>query len=191
MATLTVDEFVNRNKAVAATHQPSPTFAEMGQMGVDVPHVIVLTCIDPRCKPEYFLNLQSGDGVLVMRNICGHVNPALNDILALDSFLTIKDILIIHHTDCGASHFTDAGIREDLKKRLPGHAELDTMGFGAINDLEQSVKDELKILRASPLVRRELAERAAGFVFDIKTGELTPVGCEINRNRFTQPSNMT
>lgn len=85
-----------------------------------------------------------------MRNICGHIEPALNDILALDSFLSLKEIMIIHHTgaflpsqsiiqqlltriiDCGASHFTDSLIKDVLKKRLPGHAgSIDDMGFGA------------------------------------------------------------
>ena len=41
--------------------------------------------------------------------------------------------------------------------------------------VEQSVKDDVEFFRSSPLVRRELAERTHGFVFDIKTGELKSV----------------
>lgn len=37
------------------------------------------------------------------------------------------------------------------------------------------MKDDLEILRASTLVRKELAEAATGYVYDIKTGEVTPV----------------
>lgn len=33
-----------------------------------------------------------------MRNVGGHVAPNLNDIVALDSFLGIKEIMIVHHT---------------------------------------------------------------------------------------------
>jgi len=41
--------------------------------------------------------------------------------------------------------------------------------------LEQSVRDDLKIVRDSPMVRQELKDKAIGFVFDIKTGLLTKV----------------
>jgi hypothetical protein len=30
--------------------------------------------------------------------VCGHVHPALNDIVALDRLVTIDNLLIIHHT---------------------------------------------------------------------------------------------
>lgn len=33
-----------------------------------------------------------------MRNVCGHIKPSLNNILALDSFVGLKEIMIIHHT---------------------------------------------------------------------------------------------
>ncbi|KAH8670129.1 carbonic anhydrase [Tricladium varicosporioides] len=175
MTTLTVNELVGRNRAVATAHEPFPTFAEMAAMEVDQPFLIVLTCVDPRCKPEYFLDMKPGEGVLVMRNIAGHVTPALNDILALDAFLPISEIMVIHHTDCGASHFTNDIIRQKMKERLPTHREVDSIDFGGFKDLEQSVKDDLNILRSSPLVRKGLADKAVGYVFDIKTGALTRV----------------
>lgn len=39
----------------------------------------------------------------------------------------------------------------------------------------QSVKDDLAILKASPLIRKELLEHSHGFVLDIKTGVITSV----------------
>ena len=48
-------------------------------------------------------------------------------------------------------------------------------GLTKESSLEQSVRDDLALLKASPLVRKELAENAKGFVYDIKTGLLTPV----------------
>ena len=41
--------------------------------------------------------------------------------------------------------------------------------------LEQSVRDDLAILRASPFIRKELAQRSVGFIYDLKTGELSRV----------------
>lgn len=44
-----------------------------------------------------------------------------------------------------------------------------------MNSIEQNVKDDLNWLKSAPLVRKELAERARGFVYDIKTGRVHEV----------------
>ena len=41
--------------------------------------------------------------------------------------------------------------------------------------VEQSVRDDLAVLRASPLVKKELKDGASGWVFDIKSGLLSAV----------------
>ena len=41
--------------------------------------------------------------------------------------------------------------------------------------LEQSVRDDLNILKKNPYIRKELAENSIGFVYDLKSGLLTPV----------------
>jgi carbonic anhydrase len=38
-----------------------------------------------------------------------------------------------------------------------------------------SVREDVEFLKASDLVRPELKERVAGFVYDVKTGLLNPV----------------
>jgi carbonic anhydrase len=63
------------------------------------------------------------------------VTNSINDILALDGFVKVNDILIVHHTDCGTTHFKDPVIREGLKARLPDKAqEIERMAFGAIQE---------------------------------------------------------
>jgi carbonic anhydrase len=86
-----------------------------------------------------------------VRNICGHIGPALNDILALDAFITLSEILIVHHTgklmseaelishltwviDCGSTHFKEAQVKETLIARQPGNEEIENMVFGAVNE---------------------------------------------------------
>ncbi|KAM3078612.1 hypothetical protein ACMFMG_006482 [Clarireedia jacksonii] len=112
-----------------------------------------------------------------MRNAGGHASPALTDIVALDAFIRIDEIMIVHHTDCGTIHFKDNTIRDVLKARLSEdhHQGLDKMTFGAINDLKESVVDDINILRSSPFIRPELAEKTYGFVYDIKNGKLEAV----------------
>lgn len=98
--------------------------------------------------------------------------------------------MIIHHTDCGASMYTDDGIRAALRKATGTGRSLAEMTFGAIGPEEggtgdggegkrgviaQSVRDDLARLREEPLVRLALRERVCGFVYDIETGLLTNV----------------
>jgi len=174
---MNVSTLVERNSETAKKHNPIPTLAELGAMGKDAPHIMVLSCMDPRVVPEKFLNIQFEDGVLVSRNAGGHVEPALKDIIALDAFLRIDEIMVIHHTDCGTTHFKNKGIRDSLKARMPtkNHHEIDNMAFGAVDDLKQSVIDDIVTLRENPYIRKELAEKTSGFVFDIKSGKLEAV----------------
>jgi len=169
------NQLLERNRVSAVEHQPIPYFSELPSLGLDMPHTLILTCADPRLAPEKFLDL-GPVGPIFIRNVCGHVTPALNDIVALDRLVTIDNLLIIHHTDCGSLAFQDEEVRADLKKRVPEKSkEIEGMSFGAITDVEQSVKDDLAVLRTSPFVRRGLAERSVGFVYDLKTGVLSPV----------------
>jgi carbonic anhydrase len=36
--------------------------------------------------------------------------------------------------------------------------------------MDQSVREDLNVLKTSPFVRKELADAARGFVYDLKTG---------------------
>ena len=43
------------------------------------------------------------------------------------------------------------------------------------SSLEQSVRDDLAVIKGSPLVRKQLADRTYGFIYDIKTGLVSPL----------------
>jgi carbonic anhydrase len=44
-----------------------------------------------------------------------------------------------------------------------------------MTSLEESVRDDLELLKTSPLVPKEVADKAQGFIFDVTTGNLTRV----------------
>jgi carbonic anhydrase len=41
--------------------------------------------------------------------------------------------------------------------------------------LENSVRGDVELLKKSPLVPKELADKAQGYIFDVTTGSLTRV----------------
>lgn len=67
--------------------------------------------------------------VVVHRNAGGNVRHALRDIIILDEVLGLKEIAIVHHTDCGTLRFRDEDIRKTDSRYWP---EIDAMHIGAI-----------------------------------------------------------
>lgn len=41
--------------------------------------------------------------------------------------------------------------------------------------LEQSVREDVQLVKSSALVRKELAERTRGFIYNLTTGKVEPV----------------
>ena len=132
MAPPTVAELVQRNEKYAASYSPLPTFPEMEALKMDVPKVLIFSCADPRVFPEQIFGLNPGDA-LVIRVIAGHPQNAVNDLLALDAFLKLSDIIVVHHTDCGSTYFTEELVKNDLKSRCPHDHSIDSTSFGAVS----------------------------------------------------------
>ena len=114
-----------------------------------------------------------------MRTAGGRVEPVLEDILALNSYFghgVLKQILIIHHTDCGASHIEPKAIRTDILSRHPdAQDQVNKMFIGAFSDLDQSIKDDVAIIKNHPMLHDDLKRGTKGLCWDVKTGELREV----------------
>jgi carbonic anhydrase len=114
----------------------------------------------------------------IVRNIGGRTIRAITDIVGLDAVFGIKQVMIVHHTDCGMTHGTDEGMRKVTKGRVPEkyHKEVDEWKFGEIKDLTQSVVEDIKVLKDSPFIRDEIVVR--GFIFDVEDGGMEEVVLE-------------
>jgi len=132
--------------------------------------VAIVTCMDARIDPAKALGLQEGDAH-VIRNAGGRIHDALRSLAISQTLLGTEEVVVIHHTDCGMLTFTDASIREKLRKER--RADADGVSFLPFSDLDQSVRDDIALYRGSPLVRHDATVR--GFVYDVKTGRLREV----------------
>ena len=72
----------------------------------------------------------------VHRNAGGNIRHALRDIIILDKVLGLKEIAIVHHTDCGTLRFTDDEMRAKLKAEIEERywPEIDAMEMGGITE---------------------------------------------------------
>ncbi|PSS22497.1 hypothetical protein M430DRAFT_226325 [Amorphotheca resinae ATCC 22711] len=137
--------------------------------------VIVVACTDPRVTPEEFLGMGDGAKATVVRTTGGRVRPALSSLYVLTAVGGEGKkglIMVIHHTDCGLCHVTEEQIKESLKKRASGPEEahdIDGMVFGAIADPEETVKEDVALLRESSFFK---GMQVVGLVQDTETGLL-------------------
>ena len=119
MASPTVADFLARNKASLTSYQPRPLVSEMAALQISQPSTVIVTCSDWRIDPQEAFGLKFGDAA-ILRNVGGRVKAALQDIAVLDSFFghgQLKQLFVVHHTDCGGLHFTDASAQADIASR--------------------------------------------------------------------------
>ncbi|KAL7938465.1 hypothetical protein V8C35DRAFT_275724 [Trichoderma chlorosporum] len=102
----------------------------------------------------------------------GRVAPLTTQITSLDCFLgSLKEIMVIHHTDCGATYMKEQNIHDHvLKEEGVSIEDVTKLILPVIIDLEQSVRDDVKLLKASRIIRRELRDHVSGYLYDVKSG---------------------
>ncbi|MDQ6603568.1 MAG: carbonic anhydrase [Chloroflexota bacterium] len=129
----------------------------------------VVVCMDARLDPAKFLGLEEGDAH-VIRNAGGRAADAIRSLVISQQLLGTREIMVIHHTDCGMLTFTEEQLHQKLHDELHVHAEIAFLPF---TDLEQSVRDDVETLRTSPLLIPDVPVR--GYVYDVHTGQLHEV----------------
>ncbi|MBF6475823.1 carbonic anhydrase [Nocardia abscessus] len=157
------DEYLENNAAYASTFRgPLPLPPAKG--------VAVIACMDARLDVYGALGLAEGEAH-VIRNAGGVVTADEIRSLAISQrLLGTREIILIHHTDCGMLTFTDddfkASIQEETGIKPDWSAE-------AFSDLETDVRQSIARIVVSPFVPHKDSIR--GFVFDVATGKLNEV----------------
>ena len=132
--------------------------------------VAVVTCMDARLLPSRFLGLEEGDAH-VIRNAGGRAKDALRSLVISQRLLGTNEVAVIHHTDCGMLTFSNDDLYAKVEQDLG--ADASDIDFLPFPDLEQSVRDDVKLLSDSPLIPDDIPIR--GFVYDVKSGAVSEV----------------
>ena len=132
--------------------------------------VAVLACMDARLNVFGVLGLQEGDAH-VIRNAGGVVtDDEIRSLSISQHLLGTKEIILIHHTDCGMLTFSEEDFHRKLHEETGVEPGWDTEAF---SDLEVDVRDSLARINASPFIPEKGSVR--GFVYDVHTGQLNEV----------------
>jgi len=132
--------------------------------------VAVVACMDARLNVYAILGLADGEAH-VIRNAGGVVtDDEIRSLAISQRLLGTREIILIHHTDCGMLTFTDDALKRSIQDETgikpPWAAE-------AFADVEEDVRQSVARIKASPFVPHTDAVR--GFVFDVATGKLSEV----------------
>jgi carbonic anhydrase len=126
--------------------------------------------MDARLHPEKFLGIDLGEAHMI-RNAGGRAADAIRSLVISEQLLNTNEIVVIHHTDCGMLTFTNEQLAAKVQQELG--ADVEGQDFLPFSDVEQSVRDDVEELRASPLIPKDIL--ISGAVYDVRTGKLTEV----------------
>jgi carbonic anhydrase len=158
------DELLANNEAYAAAFGgllPLPPARQLA----------VVACMDARLNVYGLLGLQEGESH-VIRNAGGAVTDDTIRSLAISQrLLGTKEIILIHHTDCGMLTFTDDEFRRGIEQET---GVKPAWAAEAFTDLDQDVRQSIGRIRADTSI--PIKDSVRGFVYDVKDGSLREVG---------------
>ena len=133
-------------------------------------HVAVVACMDARLNVYGILGLAEGEAH-VIRNAGGVItNDEIRSLTISQRLLGSREVILIHHTDCGMLTFTDDEFMRSLQDELGIKPSWSAEAFP---DLEEDVRQSIARIKASPFIPHKDAIR--GFIFDVATGKLNEV----------------
>lgn len=157
------DRMVTANEQYAPSHSggASPRPAQQAA---------IVTCMDCRIDPAAVFGLQVGDAH-VMRNAGGLVTDDVLRSLAISQrALGTREVLLVHHTECGMNGFDDDDFRAQLRSETGATPPWQVPGFADVRaDTAESVR---RVRECAWLPHRDAVR---GFVFDVSTGRLDEV----------------
>lgn len=157
------DEYLSNNRAYAE-HFSGPLPLPPSR------HVAVVACMDARLDVYGILGLGAGEAH-VIRNAGGVVtDDEIRSLAISQRLLGTREIILIHHTDCGMLTFTDDAFKRSIQLETGIKPPWSAEAFG---DLDEDVRQSIARIKASPFVPH--ADSVRGFVFDVATGLLAEV----------------
>jgi carbonic anhydrase len=163
----TIDELLANNRTFACS-------LPAGHLDVHPSRSLaVVTCMDSRL--DVFAALGLGDGEAhVLRNAGGVITDDVIRSLAVSQRrLGTREVMLIHHTDCGMQTLSDDGFRAELQAAT-GVAP--AWAIESFSDVDADVRQSILRARRSPFLPHRDAVR--GFVYDVDTHRLREVRVE-------------
>ena len=158
------DELLNNNAAYAASF-------EKGDLPLPPARgVAVVACMDARLDVHKILGLEEGDAH-VIRNAGGVItDDEIRSLTISQRLLGTREIVLIHHTDCGMLTFSDDELKAQIHEEVGMKPHFSMESF---SDLEEDVRQSVARIQTSPFIPHK--ESVRGFVYEVESGRLREV----------------
>ena len=161
-----IDKSVEANRNYAKSYNPI-----LGKR--PAPKLAVVTCMDPRLSDlPGILGLIHADLDVIRTGGPAVTEDVLGELVVSNRILGTTEILLLNHTGCGFTTFTD----EELNAKLiasTGDASPSPMRFFSYKDPDENTREQIRKVRSHPWISRDVPVR--GFIFDVETGLLREV----------------
>jgi carbonic anhydrase len=132
--------------------------------------IAVVACMDARLNPYGLLGLTEGDAH-VIRNAGGVITAdELRSLTISQRLLGTREIILIHHTDCGMLTFTDDEFKASIQAETGIKPSWSTEAF---SNPDIDTRQSIARIIADPFIPHK--ESVRGFVYDVHTGRLREV----------------
>ena len=132
--------------------------------------VAVVACMDARLNIYGMLGLKEGDAHII-RNAGGVVtDDEIRSLVISQRLLGTREIILIHHTDCGMLTFSDDELKEQIQQEVGIKPQFPLESFA---DLEEDVRQSIRRIQTSPFILHKDSVR--GFIYEVETGRLREV----------------
>lgn len=160
----TIDELLANNRGYADGLEPRHIDLHPAR------RLAIVTCMDSRLDVFAALGLVHGEAH-ILRNAGGVITDDVIRSLAISQRkLGTREVMLIHHTDCGMQKLTDDGFRAELQAATGVAPAFAIESFiDADADVRQSI---LRVRRSEFIPHRDIVR---GFVYDVDTHRLHEV----------------
>lgn len=158
-----IDHLIHANERYASTFPgPRPLRPRL--------RLAVIACMDSRLDLFGALGLEIGDAHLI-RNAGGlPTEEVLRSLAISQRLLGTREVVLIHHTECGMQGFDDDEFRAALTAGTGRAPNWDVPGF---SDLHDTMRASIETVRECAWLPHR--EDVRGFIFDVATAKIEEV----------------
>jgi carbonic anhydrase len=161
-----IDKALEANRNYAKNYNPT-----LGKR--PAPKLVVVTCMDPRLSDlSGILGLPQADLDVIRTGGPAVTEDVLGELVVSNRVLGTTEILLLNHTGCGFTTFTDAELNAKLSAST-GDSSPAPMRFFSYKDPEQNTREQINRVRSHPWIAKDVPVR--GVIFDVETGLLREV----------------
>jgi carbonic anhydrase len=161
-----IDSALEANRNYAKNYNPA-----LGKR--PTPKIAVVTCMDPRLSDlPGILGLPQADLDVIRTGGPAVTEDVLSELIVSNRILGTTEILLLNHTGCGFTTFTDDELNAKLSASS-GDASPAPMRFFSYKDPVENTREQIKKVRSHPWIAKDVPVR--GFIFDVDTGLLKEV----------------